>query len=222
MRALLLGGIAFETPKRASNAQLASVEENHVFPLFADRDTAESASYTRKIPLVSYFPGSVSGLGRGSRVTMHGLDCRPRRSMCGSSTTEARTRCWRRCATRSSRNASSASVPGSIRTPQEAVDALIQRGLRATLQSASSDHRRSSRSRSTSCPTQTPVENGNRRTAISFCRRPRAAASPASSRRPTTLLNKVDTIPFDQSAKTSKASSNRSTTWSAGRSCTSP
>ena len=51
----------------------AASAENHVFPLFADRDMANAASYSRKIPLVSYFPGSVSGLAPGSEVTMHGI-----------------------------------------------------------------------------------------------------------------------------------------------------
>ncbi len=37
LKALLLGGIAFETPGSAGQAQVASAE-NHVFPLFADRD----------------------------------------------------------------------------------------------------------------------------------------------------------------------------------------
>src|SRR6266568_9201583 len=71
LRALLLGGIAFETP--AAEIHAASTAENHVFPLFADRDAANAASYTRKIAVVSYFPGSVSGLAPGSEVTMHGL-----------------------------------------------------------------------------------------------------------------------------------------------------
>jgi paraquat-inducible protein B len=53
-------------------AQAVSLE-NHVFPLFADHDAALAASYTRKVQVVSYFPGSVSGLGVGSPVTMHGL-----------------------------------------------------------------------------------------------------------------------------------------------------
>jgi paraquat-inducible protein B len=48
-------------------------DENHVFPLFDNQEAANSASYTRSIPVVSYFPGSVSGLGPGSAVTMHGL-----------------------------------------------------------------------------------------------------------------------------------------------------
>ena len=71
LKALLLGGIAFETP--AAEIHAAVTTENHVFPLFADRDAANNASYTRKIPMISYFPGSVKGLAPGSEVTAHGL-----------------------------------------------------------------------------------------------------------------------------------------------------
>lgn len=71
MRAVLLGGIEFGTPARAAGAAVA--DENHVFPLFRDEETANAASYTRKIAAVSYFPGSVRGLAPGSEVTMHGL-----------------------------------------------------------------------------------------------------------------------------------------------------
>jgi paraquat-inducible protein B len=70
LRALLLGGIAFTTPDEAATAVSAN---DHVFPLFADREAADAASYSRKIPVISYFPGSVRGLGPGSEVTMHGL-----------------------------------------------------------------------------------------------------------------------------------------------------
>jgi paraquat-inducible protein B len=71
LKALLLGGIAFETPE--AEIHTAATAENHVFPLFADRDAANNASYTRKIPMISYFPGSVKGLAPGSEVTVHGL-----------------------------------------------------------------------------------------------------------------------------------------------------
>ena len=71
LRAIVLGGIAFETPTTAGQGNVSV--ENHVFPLFPDQDAANAASYTRKIPLVSYFPGSVRGLGPGSEVTIHGL-----------------------------------------------------------------------------------------------------------------------------------------------------
>jgi paraquat-inducible protein B len=71
LRALVLGGIAFATPANLTRAPAAPA--NHVFPLFADREEADSASYTRIVSAVSYFSGSVSGLAPGSEVTMHGL-----------------------------------------------------------------------------------------------------------------------------------------------------
>ncbi len=71
LRALLLGGIAFDTPP--DQASTVASLESHVFPLFSDHDAANAASYSRKIPVISYFPGSVRGLGPGSEVTMHGL-----------------------------------------------------------------------------------------------------------------------------------------------------
>jgi paraquat-inducible protein B len=71
LRALLLGGIAFDTPASATATPVAVA--NHVFPLFDNREAAAAASYSRKIPMVTYFPGSVRGLGPGSEVTMHGL-----------------------------------------------------------------------------------------------------------------------------------------------------
>jgi paraquat-inducible protein B len=71
LRALLLGGIAFDTP--ADQTATAASLGDHVFPLFADRDAANASSYSRKISVVSYFQGSVRGLGPGSEVTTHGL-----------------------------------------------------------------------------------------------------------------------------------------------------
>ncbi len=71
LKALILGGIAFETKRAKDDSTEAS--ENHVFPLFADREAANSASYTRMIPAVSYFSNSVRGLAPGSEVTMHGI-----------------------------------------------------------------------------------------------------------------------------------------------------
>jgi paraquat-inducible protein B len=71
LRALLLGGIAFETPTTAPSSEVSA--ENHEFPLFANQDDAKAASYTRKVPLLVYFRSSVRGLGVGSDVVMHGL-----------------------------------------------------------------------------------------------------------------------------------------------------
>jgi paraquat-inducible protein B len=71
LRALLLGGIAFDTPRDRSAIAVAAA--NHEFPLFSDRDAAEGASYSRKISLVSYFTGSIRGLAPGAEVTLRGL-----------------------------------------------------------------------------------------------------------------------------------------------------
>jgi paraquat-inducible protein B len=134
LKALLLGGVAFETP--AADIHAAETTENHVFPLFADRDTANAAVYTRKIPAIAYFPGSVSGLAPGSQVTMHGLKV--------GEVTDVRL----------SYDATKDNVVAPVRfevepervvgagkrvfkTDAEAVDALLKRGLRASLQSAS-------------------------------------------------------------------------------------
>jgi paraquat-inducible protein B len=71
LRALLFGGIAFDTEE--ADAASPEAVENHEFPLFADRDMAKSASYTRAVAGVSYFSESVGGLAAGSDVTMHGM-----------------------------------------------------------------------------------------------------------------------------------------------------
>ncbi|MGE0260003.1 MAG: MlaD family protein, partial [Alphaproteobacteria bacterium] len=135
LRALLLGGIAFETPV-AEAKQAAIAEANHVFPLFADREQADAASYTRKIQVISYFPGSVQGLGPGSDVTMHGLKI-------GEVTNV-------RLAYDAAKEAIVAPVRYEVeperivgignrvvKTDSEAVTKLLARGLRASLQSAS-------------------------------------------------------------------------------------
>ena len=134
LRALLLGGIAFETPSAARPG--AASAENHVFPLFASQDMANAASYSLKIPLVSYFPGSVSGLAPGSEVTMHGI-------VVGHVTDV-------RLVYDAAKDAVLAPVRFEVEpervigvgrrafaTPAEGVDQLVKQGLRATLQSAS-------------------------------------------------------------------------------------
>jgi len=134
LKALLLGGIAFETPKAEIHAAVTA--ENHVFPLFADRDAANAASYTRKIQVISYFPGSVKGLAPGSEVTMHGLKV--------GEVTDVRLEYDR------AKDMIVAPVRYEIeperivgvgqrvfKTDQESVEAVLSKGLRASLASAS-------------------------------------------------------------------------------------
>jgi paraquat-inducible protein B len=71
LRAILLGGVAFDNLPGASEGKESA--DGHVFPLFANKDAAQAASYSRDIPFVAYFPGSVRGLVAGADVTLHGL-----------------------------------------------------------------------------------------------------------------------------------------------------
>jgi len=196
LKALLLGGVAFETP--VADINTAETSEDHVFPLFADRETANAASYTRKIPAISYFPGSLSGLSSGAAVTVHGLKV--------GEVTDVRL----------TYDAAKDTVLAPVRyevepervvgagkrvfkTDEEAVQALLKQGLRASLQSAS-------------------LITGQQNVALDFVTdAPPAEVSmdgsdfvvPATegggfsglTASATELLNKVNTMPFDQIGK---------------------
>ena len=71
LRALVLGGIAFDTPP--DGLRTPPSPPNHEFPLFASKEAADSAMYTRSAPLVTLFTGSVAGLSSGSPVTLRGI-----------------------------------------------------------------------------------------------------------------------------------------------------
>ncbi len=76
LKALILGGIAFDSPRvpgHPRNDPHLRAADGHTFPLYANKEEADSASFGRKVPLVSYFDGSVAGLSAGSDVTLHGL-----------------------------------------------------------------------------------------------------------------------------------------------------
>jgi paraquat-inducible protein B len=77
LKAVVLGGIAFDTPRpppneKASDPRLRS-KEGHEFPLYPNKEAADSATFGRKVPLISYFDGSVAGLEDGADVTLHGI-----------------------------------------------------------------------------------------------------------------------------------------------------
>jgi paraquat-inducible protein B len=196
LKALLLGGLAFDTP----NAEIhtASTAENHVFPLFADRDAAKAASYTRKIPVVSYFPGSVNGLASGAEVTMHGLkvgevtDVRltydPAKDMIVAPVQYV---------------VEPERILGIGRAvykdPAEGVDELVKRGLRASLQSASliTGQQVVALDFVPDAPPATVTMEGE--DFVLPTTEGGGFAGLASSA--TELLNKVNTMPFDQIGK---------------------
>jgi paraquat-inducible protein B len=71
IRALLLGGVAFDSTDEAQATPVSAVDRE--FTLYADHDAALNASYHRRIDVIGYFPGSVAGLEVGSPVTFHGM-----------------------------------------------------------------------------------------------------------------------------------------------------
>lgn len=71
LRAVVLGGIAFETPDDPKITEESQTD--HLFPLFEDQDAADNSMYKLSVPFVANFTSSVSGLGPGSPVTLRGL-----------------------------------------------------------------------------------------------------------------------------------------------------
>jgi paraquat-inducible protein B len=71
LKALVLGGISFETPNEGKGSPVSG--ENHEFSLYADQEAADAASFTRTLSMQANFRGSVSGLGAGATVTLHGI-----------------------------------------------------------------------------------------------------------------------------------------------------
>jgi paraquat-inducible protein B len=69
--ALLLGGVAFSTPTEAEAEAESAADQT--FPLYDSQDAADQAAFSRKVPFVAYFSGSVAGLAPGSDVTFQGL-----------------------------------------------------------------------------------------------------------------------------------------------------
>jgi paraquat-inducible protein B len=196
LKALLLGGVAFETP--AADVHMAETAEDHVFPLFADRELANAASYTRKIPAIAYFPGSVSGLAPGSEVTMHGLKV--------GEVTDVGLHYD------AAKDAIVAPVRFQVeperiigvgkrvfKTDAEAVDALLKKGLRASLQSASlitGQQNVALEFDANAPPTEVSMDGPDY--VVPSTEGGGFAGLTASA---TDLLNKVNTMPFEQIGK---------------------
>ena len=71
LRALALGGVAFDTPADVRSTPISGA--NHNFALYADREAAQHASFTERIRCVAYFAGSAAGLATDAQVTLRGL-----------------------------------------------------------------------------------------------------------------------------------------------------
>jgi paraquat-inducible protein B len=72
LQAVISGGVTFDLPPEAFNSPPSP--NNAVFPLYDTLDDAQAAGYSIKIPLVTYFESSVSGLAAGAPVNALGLE----------------------------------------------------------------------------------------------------------------------------------------------------
>ncbi|MEO8605902.1 MAG: MlaD family protein [bacterium] len=134
MVAILVGGIAFDTPVGASGGEPSP--DGAEFQLFTSYGDIQEAQYTESVPFILYFQGSVSGLKAGAPVTCRGMQIGLVRSVSLEIDIEART----------------ARIPvqielqpqrvtllgrGNVIDPAARMEAFVARGLRGQLRSTS-------------------------------------------------------------------------------------
>ena len=71
IESLLFGGISFETPETLENSKEDT--EGLIFTLYDDYKSCLAHSFTKKIPFVLFFDGSVRGLAVGAPVELRGI-----------------------------------------------------------------------------------------------------------------------------------------------------
>ncbi|MEO5362262.1 MAG: MlaD family protein [Magnetococcus sp. DMHC-8] len=71
LQSLLAGGVAFDTPDTLRDA--AVVQNNHTFWLYNDQTAISEQAYTKRIIFVLYFNESVRGLSVGAPVEFRGI-----------------------------------------------------------------------------------------------------------------------------------------------------
>jgi paraquat-inducible protein B len=71
LRAVVLGGIAFDTPDDPSTR--TESDANHAFQLYESEDASDASIFKRSVQFVARFTASVSGLRAGAAVTLRGL-----------------------------------------------------------------------------------------------------------------------------------------------------
>jgi len=133
MASIIYGGIAFETPE--SREQGSSDVENLIFTLYEDYDSIQRYAYARKLRFVMYFDSSVRGLSIGAPVEFKGIKIGSVRDITLEFDSEATT--FRipvvveiepdRIVQRDANGVS----------PYESLQPLIDKGLRARLQTGS-------------------------------------------------------------------------------------
>ncbi|MEE8321641.1 MAG: MlaD family protein, partial [Gammaproteobacteria bacterium] len=134
IQSMMFGGIAFETPDTLERSPIDI--DNLVFTLYASYDSIQEQAYTRKIKFVMFFDSSVRGLNIGASVEFKGIKVGSVvdvRLEYDSENTTFRIPVLieiepERIVERSSRDTES---------PYQTLNKLVERGLRARLQTSS-------------------------------------------------------------------------------------
>ena len=71
LQAILTGGVAFDVPPGGDIGDVA--KPNSSFELYSNVEKARDALYTRRIPFLLHFAGSVDGLAAGAPVRLRGI-----------------------------------------------------------------------------------------------------------------------------------------------------
>ncbi len=135
LQAVLSGGVAFDSPSR-SQADAKEAEPGTEFPLFNNLGEAQASGYSTKLSFVTYFESSVRGLSRGASVEFFGIQVGTVTSVAlqlNPATGDARVRV--RLEVQPERIMSEDAV--KTEDTMDATRRLVQRGMRAQLQTAS-------------------------------------------------------------------------------------
>ncbi len=135
LQAVLSGGVAFDSPSR-SKADAQEAAPGTEFPLFNNYSEAQASGYSTKLAFVTYFESSVRGLARGAPVEFFGIQVGTVSSVAlelDPATGSARVRV--RLEVQPERIMREDGVKDNDTV--ESTRRLVQRGMRAQLQTAS-------------------------------------------------------------------------------------
>ena len=116
LRALVLGGIAFDTPERGR--RFAGERRKSRIPALSARTLRMPQAFPYRLSMMAYFQRPVAGLASGAAVTLHGISIGQVESV-GLQYDKGCDNVWSRCISSSSRTGSPSStcrpVPTLIR-----------------------------------------------------------------------------------------------------------
>ena len=135
LQAVLSGGVAFDSPRR-SRPDAGEAEAGTEFPLYNSFGEAQASGYSTKLSFVTYFESSVRGLSRGAPVEFFGIQVGTVSNIAlelNPATGDARVRVQLEVQPERIMDQDAAKADDAL----EGTRRLVQRGMRAQLQTAS-------------------------------------------------------------------------------------